>query len=136
MSKAVGAVLVPGLLLAFVMPIASGSSSVPVLGWKGAFRSGTGFGSVKPRTVYLGGDPTGEVKAISWHQWGSARAVGFGRGWCPGQSVASGHPCPAALHVSGLGLCHGQRAYRMLAFYFKSGRKWTTGSRWNACTGA
>jgi hypothetical protein len=90
---------------------------------------------VKPHTVFLGGDPTGEVKSVSWRHWGSAQAIGFGQGWCPGQSVASGHPCLAALHVYGLGSCRGRRAYNDMAFYFKMGGSWTAGSRWNICTG-
>ena len=109
--------------------------SVPVLGSKAAFQNGKGFGAVKPREVYLGGDPTGDVQSISWHHWGSQRSVGFGRGWCPGQSVAAGHPCTASLHVYGLGRCHGRHAYLHVAFYFKNGRHWSAGSRWNICTG-
>ncbi len=106
-----------------------------MLGSKNALRGGTGFGTVKPRTVFLGGDPTGLVKSITWQHWGSARAVGFGQGLCAGQSVAAGHPCSAALHLSNLGTCHGRRAYIDLAFFFKSGGKWTEGTRLNACTG-
>jgi hypothetical protein len=120
---------------ACALPSAFGRSPAPVLGWKAAFPNGQGFGAVKPRTVYLGGDPTGNVSAITWHQWGLKRSVGFGRGWCPGRSVASGHPCLAALHVYGLGTCHGRRAYRTLAFYFKSRTRWTAGSKWNVCSG-
>jgi hypothetical protein len=125
------------LAIVFVVssPAALGRSSSPVLGWKHAFQGGTGFGTAKPRTVDLGGDPTGEVKTISWQHWDAAHAVGFGRGWCPGQSVAAGHPCPVALHVSGLGSCHGRRAYLKLAFYFKTGPSWIAGSKLNACTG-
>jgi hypothetical protein len=113
---------------------ALGVTHAPVLGSKGAFPYGAGFGYTKPRRVYLGGDPTGEVKSITWHHWGLARAVGYGRGWCPGQSVAAGHPCLAALHLSGLTTCHGRRAYSQIAFYFKDPR-WTAGTKWNACTG-
>jgi len=112
------------------------AATVPVLGWKGAFSFGKGFGAVKPRTVYLGGDPTGLVKSISWPRWGTRGPWGYGTGWCPGSSVASGHPCQAALRASNLGLCHGQRAYRKLAFYFKTGPGWTSGAKWNICRGA
>lgn len=115
---------------------ASASESVPVLGAKGAFPNGRGFGQAKPRLVYLGGDPTGYVSAIAWRHWGARRAVGFGQGWCPGQTVAAGHHCLAALHVSSLGTCRGRRAYRTLVFYFKDHGKWMFGSRWNACSGS
>jgi hypothetical protein len=136
MSRRVAAVSTAvAMLLVVSSPAALGRSNSPVLGWKHAFQSGTGFGTAKPRTVYLGGDPTGEVKSITWQHWGAAHAVGFGQGWCPGQSVAAGHPCLAALHVSELGSCHGRRAYLKLAFYFKTGPSWTAGSKWNACTG-
>ncbi len=108
-----------------------------MLGNKHAFQNGTGFGRAKPRTVYLGGDPTGNVTSITWHGWGNARPVGFGKGWCPGRSVAAGHPCRAALHAYGLGTCRGQRAYNHLAFYFKPTQhsRWQLGSRWNVCSG-
>ena len=136
MSRRVVAVVsgVAALLLSSLSPALAGTTS-PVLGSKSAFPSGKGFGTAKPRTVYLGGDPTGLVKSITWQRWGSARAVGYGTGWCPGQSVAAGHPCSVALHVSKLGTCHGARAYNALAFYFKAGSSYTLGSRWNACKG-
>jgi hypothetical protein len=136
MSRGVAAVsAVIALLFVVTSPIAFGRTTSPVLGWKHAFQNGRGFGTAKPRTVYLGGDPTGLVKSINWRHWGASRSVGFGQGWCPGRSVAAGHPCSAALHLSRLGTCHGRSAYITLAFYFKSGRTWTAGSKWNACTG-
>jgi len=127
--------MVLAVSLVFSLPNAFARSPVPVLGSKTAFSNGTGFGTVKPRTVYLGGDPTGQVKSITWRQWGSRRTVGFGQGWCPGSSVASGHPCLAALHVYDLGRCHDRRAYRTLAFYFKPSATWIAGSKWNTCSG-
>jgi hypothetical protein len=131
------AVAVPLLALAVGLPAALASASTPVLGSASAFQNGQGFGTVKPRTVFLGGDPTGRVESITWRGWGGARSSGFGTGWCPGASVAAGHPCKAALHAYALGSCHGHRAYRKVAFYFKLHRRshWTLGSRWNACSG-
>jgi hypothetical protein len=128
----IAALIVP---LGFAAPSALGRTPAPVLGSKSAFPTGTGFGTVKPRTVYLGGDPTGQVESITWRQWGSGRTVGFGQGWCPGSSVASGYPCQAALHVYGLGRCHGRRAYQTLAFYFKPGSAWIAGAKLNICSG-
>jgi hypothetical protein len=136
MSRRVAAALT-ALAVLFVLnsSAAVGRSTSPVLGWAHAFQHGAGFGTATPRTVDLGGDPTGKVTSITWHDWGAARAVGFGQGWCPGQSVAAGHPCSAALHVSKLGTCHRRRAYLEIAFYFKNGPTWILGSKWNACTG-
>lgn len=90
---------------------------------------------MRPRTVFLGGDPSGQVQSISWRNWGNGRAAGFGEGWCPGSSVASGHPCLASLHIYGLGTCHGRRAYTALALWFKQGGSWTAVSKWNICNG-
>jgi hypothetical protein len=136
MSARIAAVLT-ALFITFVLglPTAFAAIASPVLGWKHAFQGGAGFGSVKPRTVDLGGDPTGVVSSITWQHWGTAQAVGVGRGWCPGQSVASGHACRASLHLSRLGTCHGRRAYINLGFFFKPGRSWIAGAKLNACTG-
>lgn len=117
-------------------PAALGGMPTPVLGFKGAFRGGKGFGAVKPKVVYLGGDPTGRVQSVRWRAWGSSRATGVGQGWCAGESVAAGHVCEASLHVSRLGTCHGRRAYRTLAFYFKQHGRWALGSTWNICGSA
>lgn len=107
----------------------------PVLGSGRAFPNGAGFGAAAPRQVFLGGDPTGNVTGLHWHGWGRARTTGFGTGWCPRQSVANGFSCPFSLHASNLGRCHARRAYRTLVFYFKPGRRWIYGSKWDACTG-
>lgn len=123
-----------GLLLSVSASSAMGATQ-PVLGGKGAFLHGKGFGTIKPPTVFLGGDPTGRVSSITWQNWGGQRATGYGQGWCPGSSVANGHRCQAALRASSLGLCHGRRAYRSMLFLFKSGTTWTVGSRWNICRG-
>jgi hypothetical protein len=116
---------------------AAASSGGPVLGWQRAFQNGAGFGQAQPRHVYLGGDPTGEVKGLRWHRWGAGTTTGFGMGWCPGRSVADGHFCSVSLHASDLGRYHGHRAYRTLSFYFKPGphQRWTFGSRWDVCSG-
>lgn len=127
--------LVLGASFAVGSATAEGRTSTPVLGWKGAFQNGQGFGKIKPRTVYLGGDPTGKVSSITWRNWGHRSALGLGTGWCPGVSVAAGYFCPAALHVSTLGTCHGHRAYLKLVFDFMMGGRWVRGSKWNSCTG-
>jgi hypothetical protein len=123
--------------LLLIVASAAGRSSTPVLGWGGAFSNGAGFGKVKPRHVFLGGDPTGNVTSVGWHNWGSQRSMGFGTGWCPGRSVASGHSCSVSLHAYALGTCHHRLAYTRLAFYSKSRptSHWKLGSKWNICSG-
>lgn len=86
-----------------VVPGALAAGSRPVLGWGHASINGRGLGAVAPLTVYLGGDPTGEVSKLRWHHWSGSETVGFGQGWCPGRSVADGHFCNASLHLSNLG---------------------------------
>ncbi len=118
-------------------PAAFGALPAPVLGWKYAFKYGNGFGTVRPSLVYLGGDATGKVKSITWHRWGYTKSVGYGRGWCPGKSVAAGHPCAAKLQISDIGGCHGRRAYRRLQFFFRfrPHRPWRAEARYNICNG-
>jgi hypothetical protein len=131
------ACLVVSALATVSVPAALASGARPVLGWSHAFSNGKGFGAVQPRTVYLGGDPTGEVSKLRWQHWGSNKTVGFGQGWCPGQSVASGHYCATSLHVYDHARCHGRSAYRMMVFYFQPGprRHWIVGAKLNVCTG-
>jgi hypothetical protein len=123
-------------LLVLAASSAIGRTLTPVLGAKRAFPNGAGFGMVKPRHVFLGGDPTGNVTSLSWHNWGRQQSTGFGTGWCPGRSVASGHPCAVSLHVYALANCHRRRAYTKMAFYFKTrpSARWKLGSKWNICT--
>ena len=104
--RVVTTLMVLGATVTAGLPTAWASAGAPVLGARGAFQAGKGFGSAEPRIVYLGGDPTGYVSKITWRHWGEATAVGFGQGWCPGRSVAAGHYCLAALHVWALGRCH------------------------------
>jgi hypothetical protein len=133
-------ITIAALALCCLLPVFATAASArggPVLGWAHAFPNGKGFGVVTPRHVFLGGDPTGDVTGVRWHGWGGTKSTGFGTGWCPGRSVAAGYHCSVSLHAFDLGRCHRRRAYRMLKFYFKFGphRRWTFGSKWNACTG-
>lgn len=136
MSRVIAGLVVFALALVSV-PTALAAQGLPVLGSSHAFPNGKGFGVVQPRTVYLGGDPTGQVSKLRWQQWGSSKIIGFGQGWCPGKSVASGHYCTTSLHLYGLDSCHGHRAYSMMIFYFKPSprRRWTAGAKLNVCTG-
>lgn len=136
MRRVITGLLVLSAALLAVLPAASASAGAPVLGAKAAFPSGKGFGTVKPKVVYLGGDPTGYFSKLTWQHWGARRALGLGQGWCPGKSVAGGHHCPAALHASNLGACHGRLAYRTVVFNFKNNGTWIFGSRYNVCSNA
>lgn len=68
---------------------------------------------------------------LRWQHWGSGTTVGYGQGWCPGRSVASGHYCTTSLHVYDLVTCEGRRAHRMMALYFKPAphRHWIVGAK-------
>ncbi len=96
--------------------------TVPTLGHRaGIFAHGSeGFGLVKPRTVFNGGDPTGLVTHITWKHWGKPYATGNGTGWYvgPNHSVANGHEERAHIVVFRLGTCHGKRMYRAVEWYF------------------
>lgn len=68
-----------------------------------------GFGHAQPRTVYLGGDPSGVVCRIRWVTWGRSLAVGIGVAENPTPDVAHGYWTPAVIIASGLhhGRYHG-----------------------------
>jgi hypothetical protein len=37
-----------------------------------------GWGTVKPKTIFNGGDPSGLVSNIHWQNWGQKSAIGWG----------------------------------------------------------
>ncbi|MGO9902300.1 MAG: hypothetical protein ACLP0J_22005 [Solirubrobacteraceae bacterium] len=106
--------------------------SQPVLG-AASFDSPSarGFGTVEPRTVFLGGDPTGQFKDLSWKMWGMPKATGHGTGFYdpPGKPTADSVKAKVTLVASSLGQCQGALAYQRLAVSFvyhghnHSGRK-------------
>ena len=112
------------IVAAVAMLLCGGSvglaASTPTLGRAHA-RSERGFGSVRPRTIYLGGDPTGLVEHIAWSSWGGRQARGTGIAdfvW-PGQSVGGGSVrAPAKIVAYDLRSCHGHRAYLKVTWYF------------------
>ena len=110
---AVGVILLAGCG-ATTASAAVNAKAVPTLGVRtGTFFNGVGFGKVAPREVFNGGDPTGLVTSITWHDWGKAQAVGTGRGFyvAPNQAVAAGKAEPVRIVAFDLGRCHGVRAY-------------------------
>jgi hypothetical protein len=120
-----------------VITSASGheSASLPVLGSPGAAIGGKGFGAVKPRTVYLGGDPTGDFQKLGWHGWGENKSTGYGRGYYPppGKPVSDAISVPVALHAYSLGTCKGHLAYRRLSIFFKYQGHYTAGAVLGIC---
>jgi hypothetical protein len=51
-----------------------------VLGSKSYFAPrARGWGTVKPRTIFNGGDPAGLVSDIRWQRWGQKSAFGWGK---------------------------------------------------------
>jgi hypothetical protein len=96
-----------------------------------------GFGAVAPRTVFLGGDPTGMAQGVHWQHWGAAKSTGFGIGWYPppGHSVADGVSVTVSLHAFDLGSCNGHRVYRKMSWYFKYGGSFQFGTALGICGG-
>jgi hypothetical protein len=94
-----------------------------------------GFGQVKPKTVSLGGDPTGTVTKLSWKSWGKSVAVGTGSGYYvpQGQPTAGAVKATVKLKASSLGTCKGHRAYKRLSFTFLYKGKLHPGSSFGIC---
>ena len=95
------------------------STPVPILSGPQPM-SGAGFGQVKPRTIYLGGDESGLVCRIQWLSWGGQIAVGTGTALYvgPRQITAAGHWAPTVVTLFHLGTWHGRPAYKGYKWYF------------------
>jgi hypothetical protein len=94
-----------------------------------------GFGQVKPKTVSLGGDPTGTVTKLSWKSWGKPVAVGTGSGFYvpQGQPTADAVMATVKLKASSLGTCKGHNAYKRISFTFEYKGKSHPGSSFGIC---
>jgi hypothetical protein len=93
----------------------------PTLGLStGLFAQGSGFGKVRPKEVFNGGDPTGLVSSISWRSWGQGQAVGTGRSVyvAPNRAVAQGTVQPVRIVAFDLGTCNGHYMYAAVEWYF------------------
>jgi hypothetical protein len=79
-----------------------------------------GFGEVRPDHIHYGGDPTGNLRDITWQTWGGPQALGTGLGWWvpPDKAVGEGEEAPINLVAFELGNCDGRLVYRNLAVYF------------------
>jgi hypothetical protein len=94
-----------------------------------------GFGQVKPKTVSLGGDPTGMASKLSWKSWGGAVAVGTGSGYYvpAGKPTADAVVATVTLTASSLGTCRGHKAYKRVRFSFEYKGKSHPGSSYGIC---
>lgn len=92
--------------------------SPPVLGSK-SYRApeGAGWGTVEPRTINNGGDPTGIVEDLSWKQWGATDAYGYGKSFIERPGGGFYPLVDVELRASDLGHCTaaGPLAYEQLA---------------------
>jgi len=137
-TPAVPMVVGAGTCIAALILIPSGlaaPSAVPVLGSAHAFQAGKGFGAVKPRTVFLGGDPTGLFKSLTWTGWGKSKSTGHGKGYYPppGKPTADAVQVPVVLVASSLGSCKGHLAYRRMAVSFEYKGHMEPGSTLGIC---
>jgi hypothetical protein len=110
------------------------ASSTPTLG-SNLGQPTKGFGQVRPKTVSLGGDPTGTVTKLSWKAWGKAHAVGTGTGFYdpPGQPTVDSVRTTVTLTASSLGTCQGHRAYKRISFKFEYQGASHAGSSYGIC---
>jgi hypothetical protein len=97
-----------------------------------------GYGRVRPRTIFNGGDGSGLVQRIRWLTWGHSQAIGEGIGLYvgPHQSNAEGTRESTRVVAFQLGYCHGKRAYEAIEWYFpQHGDRFTPDRYIEACTG-
>lgn len=120
-----------------VQPLSTGGGA-PRLGspWG---QNQTGYGQMRPSTIYNGGDPTGLVQHIHWTNWGKSIAVGSGEStyvW-PGTAVGDNAPIFGARVVAfRLATCKGYPSYNAIEWYFpKYDQTFNPHVYINACTG-
>jgi hypothetical protein len=134
--KAAVVAMTAAVLLGIGTAVAA-AGQVPVLA--GPWSMGQqGYGHVRPRKIFNGGDPTGLVRMIHWNSWGGAHATGTGSAlWVgPHQIVAAGKFETAHVVLFQLGTCHGRAAYNAIEWYFPQHKqKFSAGTYINACTG-
>jgi hypothetical protein len=116
----------------------SSTGNAPTLGreWASAQQ---GYGSVRPSTIFNGGDPTGAVTDVHWQSWGGPQAMGQGTSdyVADNQTVAEGTQEPATVVAFDLGMCQGKLAYRAIEWFFpQHGQAFNTNRYINICTGA
>jgi hypothetical protein len=104
--------------LAATVAGSAAAAAVPVLGAK-AFAApyGKGWGTVEPKEIFNGGDPSGSVRDIEWSGWGNPSAIGYGLN--PIFKPHGGYyrkPARIELRATDLGKCGQRAAYTRLEF--------------------
>lgn len=96
--RALVALLATFLVGGASLAVAVANTDAPVLGSKRFAPNGQGFGTVRPRRIFNGGDASGLIKRIHWRHWGRDVAATRGRSmdW-------------VSVRSSSLGCCRGSR---------------------------
>jgi hypothetical protein len=123
----------------------SATSRSPVIGIHKSFGvSSAGWGHARPKVLFNGGDPSGDITSIHWTSWGGHTAHGRGKNaiFKPSGGYYNKH-VTIRLRATDLGTCQssGKRAYRHLYVSelarpggaFGPWRIWTSYHR-NLCT--
>jgi hypothetical protein len=152
--RRVGATCAAVSLMFLAAPAVAGSaaadsavatSAVPVLGIHKSFGpSSTGWGTARPKTLFNGGDPSGDIMRITWSSWGGVTAHGHGKNAIFKPSGGYyGKDVTIRLRATDLGTCKasGRPAYKHLYVSepskpggtFGPWRIWTSYHR-NLCT--
>jgi hypothetical protein len=114
------------------------TKALPTLGRVWGPGGQKGYGTVRPSTVFNGGDPTGLVEHITWFSWGGPKAIGTGMSVYvpPNGSVAQGTLQRATIIAFDLGTCAGHPAYLAVEWYFpQHGGSFNPRTYINDCTG-
>lgn len=111
---------------------------IPVLGRSGVYQDSVGFGQMKPRSIFLGGEAESAVVQITWTSWGAAQATGQGTGcYYSGTQLAS--ECTheqVTLFAFDRGMCERTFMYQKLEYVFKTeGETFDPTHAMNVCTG-
>ena len=97
---------------------AAGAQTGIILGKKHLLTDGVGWGTVHPRLIFNGGDPSGKAWHLTWSVWGAASADARGLTWISRPNGGGYYSKPGAiqLRASRIGHCtaHGPRAYTRL----------------------
>jgi hypothetical protein len=106
-------ILAPLLVLVLLLCASARAADAPVLGSPEFYANGVGFGTVAPRTIHNGGDPSGYIGSIRWAGWGRTVAHGVGKGNIFRPMGGYYPPVRVRLRVRDLGTCpgHPERAY-------------------------
>ncbi len=118
-------------------PPAPAPGPQPLLGTVWSEGGQEGYGTVRPKTIYNGGDPTGWVTDVHWQSWGGPVAIGTGMASdARSTTVADAPHRKATVQAFNLGVCKGKLMYQAIEWYFPSqGDKFDPHHYINICTG-